>query len=455
MLFLLKGVLKSCTPFMIGSGTDIGSDSDVLRNGNDQIFIPGTTLAGVCRHFLEEYLKSDSAEMNKDEINKIFGGKNEKKEKSDSDEKDTLESEIIFYDAFECVNDKEKNLSSITSVRDSVRLNHKVSVDKSKFDYEIVEAGSCFTFRLEWLTDKEEESAKKILQTLIWGFQEGDIRIGSKTSRGFGEFELTDLKYLALDLEEQNDMTDYIELDSEWKSEIWNEWETIKNHEYSSPYETINIDLVLDSFLFLRNYAGLSKVDIEDEESKFVDAETMTDAKDNPIIPGTTWAGVFRHHCAKILKDVGYGDEEAREALLDRIFGYQNKLDENGELKKSEEDKKRKSKSNILFKETKIDKDNVVLLNRTRSAIDRFSGSALQTGALFTERIACTKDGDKTKVNLEMKISKKMVDFEFAKSLVNACIEDLKSGILAVGGNTAIGAGIFSNGSEEGCANEQ
>lgn len=462
MLLLLKGILTAKTPFMIGSGKDEGSDSDVLRNGRDEIFIPGTTLAGVCRHFLEdsdvkeEQQKPETAENqvgekqktgdSKKSITEVFGGKIGRT----SDSRDTLESKIIFYDAFETAKTKQ-DLGITTKVRDSVRLNHKVSVDKSKFDYEVVEAGASFKFRVEWLTE-DEKCSKELLSTIIEGLNKGDIRIGAKTTRGFGEFELTEVKYTMLDLRKH--MSAYISLGADWDSDEngevveWKDWEQTATTAYESAYKVICKEIALDGFLFLRDYATLAKTDPEDQESKFVDAQTLVDRNGNPVIPGTAWAGAFRHHCAKILKRAGYTEIEA---LLDAMFGYRTKLDDKGELTRDPNDKK-KSKSNIIFRETTIHKENVVMLNRTRSAIDRFSGSALQTGALFTERIACAKDGESplAKFCLEIKIRKGIPHVDMAESLIDVCIQDLEQGLLAVGGNTSIGAGMFKGlGKEE------
>ena len=106
-----------------------------------------------------------------------------------------------------------------------------------------------------------------------------------------------------------------------------------------------------------------------------------------------------------------------------------------------------KIKSKGLVKECELEKDSVVFLNRTRTAIDRFSGSALQTGALFTGNIACRNDEKQPeKITISIKIKKDFKDFKnmkLAKSLINTCLDDLGNGLIAFGGNTGIGAGIF------------
>ena len=416
-MILIKGILKTCTPFMIGSGEEESSDSDVLRDSDGNVYIPGTSLAGVSRHFLE------TVGINTDDI---FG----KLEVEKEDETD-YESKIKFFDAF-ATNEVS------TSVRDSVRLVDKISLDGSKFDYEIAEAGAEFIFKIELNTCSCEE--KKICSYIINGFRNGDIRIGSKTTRGFGVVDIEDIKYLQLDLTNAEEMDTYINLDRDWNivDKAFSA-EELEEARYEGVYETIERDFSLKSFLFIRDYGSTKKV--EGDDSKFVDAQTLTNAKENPVIPGPSIAGVIRSHCRKILDKAGYKTEKERQDFINDLFGYETEVGEDGKLKRENE---KKIKSNVLFKECELDKENIVFLNRTRTAIDRFSGSALQTGALFTGNIACRNDEKQPeKITISIKIKKDFEDMKLAKSLINTCLDDLGKGLIAFGGNTGIGAGIF------------
>jgi len=400
---------------MIGSGEEETSDSDILRDSEGKVYIPGTSLAGVSRHFLE------AIGVNTDVI---FG-----KMDSNAD----YESKIIFFDAFA---ENEVN----TSVRDSVRLVDKVS-----------EAGAEFIFKIELNTCSCEEM--KICSYIINGFRNGDIRIGSKTTRGFGVVDIEDIKYLQLDLTNAEEMETYINLDRDWNVvDKPFSAEELEKASYEGVYETIERDFSLKSFLFIRDYGSTKKV--EGDDSKFVDAQTLTNANGNPVIPGPSIAGVIRSHCRKILDKAGYKTEKERQDFINDLFGYETEVGEDGKLKRENE---KKIKSNVLFKECELDKENIVFLNRTRTAVDRFSGSALQTGALFTGNIACINDEKQPendekqpeKITISIKIKKdfeKKKDFEdmkLAKSLINTCLDDLGKGLIAFGGNTGIGAGIF------------
>lgn len=402
---------------MIGSGEEESSDSDVLRDSDGNVYIPGTSLAGVSRHFLE------TVGINTDDI---FGKIEVEKEA----EKD-YESKIKFFDAF-ATNEVS------TSVRDSVRLVDKISLDGSKFDYEIAEAGAEFIFKIELNTCSCEE--KKICSYIINGFRNGDIRIGSKTTRGFGVVDIEDIKYLQLDLTNAEEMETYINLDRGWNIvDKPFSAEELEEARYEGVYETIERDFSLKSFLFIRDYGSTKKV--EGDDSKFVDAQTLTNAKENPVIPGPSIAGVIRSHCRKILDKAGYGTEKERQDFINDLFGYETEVGEDGKLKRENE---KKIKSHVLFMECELDKENIVFLNRTRTAVDRFSGSALQTGALFTGNIVCRNDEKQPeKITISIKIKKDFKDMKLAKSLINTCLDDLGKGLIAFGGNTGIGAGIF------------
>lgn len=445
-MIILKGILKSVTPFMIGNGDNINSDRDILLTPEGKPFIPGTTIAGICRHYFSE--------NNMDDIDIIFGSHDNK----------TMSS-IIFYDAYMSENEKKDN-NIYPSIRESVRLENRIAVDKSKFDYEIMKAGVSFNFRIELnIKNKEDKSTesiaaeeKKICSEIVSGFNSGDIRVGSKTTRGFGTFALEDVKYKAFDLTKQDDMKKYIDFyayddeSSGWSSDL-----PCESSKTGNVYDTIKDSIRLKNFLLIRDYSTTAKVD-DSAESKFVDVETLCNDDGNPVIPGTALAGVFRHHSERILKrsmsfknDADELDKKKTKDFLNKWFGYKNDI---GEKIKPDDI----SKSRILFLEAVIDKRAINMINRTRTAIDRFSGSALQTGALYTERIACNKDSsnaEASKIDLVIKIKKGTLknesedELKLIKSLIKCCIEDLKAGILSIGGNSAIGAGIFK-GLEEG-----
>lgn len=413
-MIALKGVLTAKTPFMVYGGESEDSDADIIRNKNGEVFIPGTSLAGVCRDYLEK-VGIDTGDVFG------FGATGES-----SDEK---ESDIIFYDAFAR---EEIN----TSIRDAVRLERRVSKKGCKFDFETAEPKSSFDFRME-INHTDSNVELDICKRIVLGFCMDDIRIGAKTTRGFGIFDISDIRYLELNLDKKTDIKRYINFSWDDVKDDFVERIKDEDRKESDLFITLEKKLTLDSFIFIRNYATIDKVE-QTNDSKFVDAATLTNKDGDVVIPGTSIAGIFRNHILRFLDKVGY---EKREQFIDKLFGYQIKDDE---LKNKKTKDIVKSKSNIFFDEILIKKDGITMINRTRTAIDRFSGSALQTGALFTGRVAYKKDVDnKNPICLKVKIKKDFKEAEFAKELVEICFSDIEKGYLAVGGNTSIGAGMF------------
>lgn len=396
-MLLFKGTIVARDPFMIGNGDDNNSDRDILRDASGNPFIPGTTLAGVCRHFL--------VSQGMPGVDDLFGFV-----QGDLD----ASSKIAFYDSF--------TESASWTVRDSVKVENKLSVKGGKFDYELAEAGVRFGVRI--LMDGDDLD---VLKKIAKGLDTEEILIGAKTNRGFGSFEFENSPlYVHLDLSTKEGMGKYINLDEKWS--IVTEPLKYEDVELTAGFHREEVELSLRNFLFIRDYATTIKVD-NDINSKCVDAQTLTDPSGNPIIPGTAWSGVFRHHMERILKICQY-PETSTKTFLNELFGM------------SDEQSNEHQKANIRFEKSTLS-EHVVFINRTRTAIDRVSGSALQTGALFTGRIACVQDGAECPVNLCIKIKTEYWNRPITQSLLTICIDDLKNGFLTVGGNSSIGAGCF------------
>lgn len=436
-IYLFKGILKAETPFMIGNGDDTYSDMDLLRNHKKEPFIPGTALAGVCRAYLE---KDDTF---KGGIAYYFGqGKQGKEATTDR------QSRVIVYDG-----QLEETEKLTTRIRDSVKLENKVAVDESKFDFEIVEAGAAFSFRLEFKVDKEKKNeVENLVRALIAGFHHGEIRIGGKSNRGYGYFKLlpsldsdtAGVKSKYFDLTDLGKLTDYINWD--WSKATFTEELSLKELPQESQNNAFkSIPLQLNSFLFIRDYAHN-----EEYEDGTIDAVPLKNSKDEVVIPGTTWAGVFRHHMERILSQLdtnsvanikgifkcAINTETWPKALINYLFGY---VEEGTDVKQA---------SHIFFKESHFEKGNVSEILRTRTAIDCFTGGASK-GLLFNNKLAYTQ-GDRSSCYLEIGLSQELKDekkqYDFVKSLLDVCFEDLQEGYLAVGGQTAVGGGIFRKG---------
>ena len=152
------------------------------------------------------------------------------------------------------------------------------------FNYEIVGEGSKFDLRIE-LNDDENNNGKEYIKKIVNGFNNGFIRIGFKTNRGFGRVRLD-----KCNLAEITDINDLIDFSWDKVTEDFN----VKD-DSDNKYETRSYNLTLESFLMISdNYP------YNDKDGNSINATQLENTSGSPIIPGTVWSGIFRHYCYKV-----------------------------------------------------------------------------------------------------------------------------------------------------------
>ena len=139
--FIARIKIEATTPLFVGSGSaSLITDSLVLKDHNGLPMIPGTSLAGVLRHSLEDF-SSD-----KNTWNNVFGFQGK--------ENDGLGSRIIVSSAYMVVDDDKVAEEFVSAIRPEiiqkfnklptrqhVRITEKgVAADKGLFDNEVVYA---------------------------------------------------------------------------------------------------------------------------------------------------------------------------------------------------------------------------------------------------------------------------------------------------------------------------
>lgn len=167
----------------------------------------------------------------------------------------------------------------------------------------------------------------------------------------------------------------------------------------------------------------------EDENENVPDFRQMKtcvlengERKEYPVVPGTSWAGAFRHHMQKLSRLYRTDREAEVSEMFNRYFGIVKGTD--------------KRKSQITFSETIL--QGTVSKILTRNAIGRFSGGA-EERALYTEE---TVYGGNTVLTIRWNRRECQSDETFA-TLLAASVADLDAGILPIGGETSIGRGLF------------
>lgn len=454
-----NNIIKYCkirfrlmSPLEIGSGTNANTDHDIIVTGNGTPFIPGSAIAGyfrdaIFRALLQEKGKIEARKEVFEKLGYVIIETDKTQENQIDQQSDfrdsSRESSVIFYDAF--INEEVFHKDS----RDLVALDdNKVSLPGAKFDTEILEPDVTFdTYLEEYLTEGEESIIDRILH--IWSSE--DVAFGSKTTRGMGLTKLEQVWIREFDLNDEESVKAWVDFsvysDSSKKAfapedEKTSTYVSLNNNDASKCVKdewVLSISLKQIGGISIRKYTtavsspGHSEPDYEQMAEHIWEAEKK-DADDlesnctwkpviRPVIPGSTWAGAFRHHMKNLMG--------ANESQMDRWFGFVKG--------------KGKEKSIIQFSDSVL--KNAKSKNLSRNAIDRFTGGTVD-GALFTER---TYFGGETELIIRLK--KDLLDYysddestaeeQKYNYALAATVADLHAGYLAIGGLTAVGRGVF------------
>lgn len=398
----------------VGNGTNIETDNDVLTRGDGRPYIPGTSFAGIYRSYLmnkyDKQLKKEEKENGIiQNLRDYFGYVYINQSTDGSGEKDAIESKLMVYDG-------EVIGNYLISNRDGVKLDeYKTAMKGSKFDFQVVNAGTKFRTFLEVNDGDENGFTQEILS--LWKSE--SIIIGGKTTRGLGAVK--DVSIVKMEFEFPKDAKKWIEFDMYSEKQMWEEETSVSHKSFNC--HVIELNLVQNGGISIRQYTtevalqGKTAPDYRQLKNKVV-CDGDNGAKEMPVIPGTSWAGAFQHH----MKKLGLSKGE-----IDGLYGYVEQKEKNTSEKAS------KQKSKIIFSESYVKDSTSVQISR--NAIDRFTGGTKEH-ALYTES---TEYNGITK--LKIIIPKDLGVKE--KNALCASIADLQEGFLSVGGETAIGRGMF------------
>ena len=381
------------SPLNIGSGINVDTDRDILKNRDGVPYIPGSAIAGVCR---------EKINLNSRAEKRFFG--DVVIARKANQQVTAQSSKLLFFDAkLQIDNNKKYRITR----RDCVKLDeYKTAVDKAKFDMEILEPGVTFvTYIVENIYENQEESIGNKIADLFLG---GEIYFGSKTMRGYGEIDNAEIKVKTFDFSDISDVNQYLDFDM-FCYNSWNGYDVSRNRT-----ATVELGLRLKGGISIRRYTTDVKPNDNDLNPDSKQLTINSNGEEIPVIPGTSWAGAFLHRVKELDKDINW------ESVFGTVVNNKEKL---------------KAKSHIRFSESQIKGSKPKILSR--NAIDRFTGGTVNQ-ALFTEK---TYYGGTTVLKIDFDndsvLTKKHID------VLAAAIADLHYGYMAVGGLTSIGRGLF------------
>lgn len=386
------------SPLSVSSGEDEWTDSDVLRDEEGEPFVMGSSLAGAMRAYLGKK-KNEDGLMG-------YSGKDKNQEDNIGKMSSLFISDLTF------------DGDTVAGVRDGVALDkNKTAMSQGKFDIEIIEARAKAHFYME-LTIREGDNEAEMDQELakiFRGINASEIHIGSKKTRGFGEFKVLSVKDKDYGKENYLDYAHAYET-STWETEENRLDNWLERTDWNAQMLHIEVPLRMKGGISIRQYAARKG------EPDYIH---LTD-HDIPVIPGSSLAGALRHRIQEILEELQYNQIKLPKSIsdiIDTAFGYVNGTEA--------------CASNIIIGESEI--KNARPLTMVRTGVSRFE-SAVKSGALYKEKTYV--DGE-VSLKIAVRTSQNPEDSSWIMGLLLLALKDLQNGFLAVGGQTAIGRGVF------------
>lgn len=435
--YIARIKIEATTPLFVGSGSaSLITDSLVLKDHNGLPMIPGTSLAGVLRHSLEDF-SSD-----KKTWNNVFGFQGK--------ENEGLGSRLIVSSANMVVDDDKVAEGFGSAIRPEiiqkfnklptrqhVRITEKgVAADKGLFDNEVVYAGAQFIFEIEL---KGTQSDKESWGQIINEIKSPAFRIGQGTRNGYGTLKVIGIYEDCFNLNDKNKFEEYLDFDPSLNSI---EIKSLEDQENNNTADYI-LELTPDDFFIFSEGFGDAEVDNKPvTEEVMVYQNNKTDFVERTLIPASSIKGALAHRVAfYINKKKRFFVDQINSNLADylnennaavaKLFGKKGDTDPNT--------KENTGQRGILLMDDLYydDIDNSKIFNHV--AIDRFTGGGID-GALFSEKVSYKKD---KKMVLKINLSELVEDTDIVWALEEA-LKDVCRGLLPLGGMTTKGFGMFT-----------
>ncbi len=198
--------VETTTPMTIGTGGgDLWDDSICVQDANGLPVIPGSSIAGALRHALADR-NAASADLDP-QCRSLFGfqeaesGESSRIEVSWAQPHGTDDRPCSLDPCHGRHDDALIDFLAVGIRRDHVRINERgVAHGRQKFDERLVPAGARFTFEC-----KVHDPADGELDTLLGLLSSPGFRLGGRTRRGYGAFEIRRLRIGRFDLTREED----------------------------------------------------------------------------------------------------------------------------------------------------------------------------------------------------------------------------------------------------------
>lgn len=300
----ISGTLKAKTPIHVGGiGGDADTDLALAVNGRGNYYLPGTSLAGAFRGWMESLL----GEENKAQLKDIWG----------DHESDEHGASFLILDDAE-IQGKQK-----IEIREGVGIDRHTGTAAEGFKYSraILPKGAEFPLNITFDSQSGEPPAE--LWHLLQALEQSDIRIGAAKTRGLGRVQLmNNLKIEKQSLNNAEGLFDALINGGEVQN-----WKAIKaNHDYKAP-ENLNVEIA-----WTPRDPVMVKAEGDGIAIDMLPLVSQVDSGVRFVIPGSSIKGVLRAHAERIVRTVRQinisdmkFDKQLQVSLVEVLFGSAEK----------------------------------------------------------------------------------------------------------------------------------
>ncbi|MEM8716736.1 MAG: RAMP superfamily CRISPR-associated protein [Cyanobacteria bacterium P01_G01_bin.4] len=183
----IKGTLTICRSLHVGGfGTSTNVDLPLATNGQGEIYIPGTSLAGALRGWMSRIYGSGEA-------NKLWGWQ----DLNSSTERGHA-SRVFVEDATVTLGGKPMTPKQM-EIRSGVGIDRHSGTAAENYLYNrgVIPRGATLDFAMS--VEEMSGSDSSAMDSLLLALTSEDIRLGAAKSRGLGRVRLSDVRYLKSD----------------------------------------------------------------------------------------------------------------------------------------------------------------------------------------------------------------------------------------------------------------
>jgi CRISPR/Cas system CSM-associated protein Csm3 (group 7 of RAMP superfamily) len=426
---LISGKLVLVTPAHFGNGDAATlTDMTLARDPYDRslALLTGASVAGALRSYLREFAGGYGIE--RDDLSEQLFGKIEAKF--------SHQSWLMVDDALSCPADSQLTdagsyAPASVELRDGVAIHAatRTAEEGKKYDVELLQAGTTFKLSFELLLAENNEGVLAALAVALRGLQDGEIGLGQRKRRGFGQCRVTQWHVRRYDLRTPQGLIGWLDNDLAVGDEGPNIMELLKLKDKPLPTDdkrfafTIDATFDLPGSLLIRSGAG------GPGEPDMVHLRSRRGKDEAPILSGTSLAGAIRARALRIANTIWPQDAQQATYLVDETFGRR--------ISKSTD---APSGSRLVVRESELEGTRPLVQNRVK--LDRFTGGSFPQ-ALFSQEPAIGGAGAGVKIVLALR--QRISDPEDLRKaqigLLLLVLKDLWTGDLPLGGESSVGRG--------------